>query len=120
MNEQAKQSAELWAIVEVMGHSHYAGRVSEFTDLGTPLIRVEIPAVGDLPAFEKLLGGASIFRITPCTEDVARRAAEQFHVRPLELVYLPSAEPARLSAEEDLDDDRAPDYYGDDADDQQG
>jgi hypothetical protein len=77
-----------------MGHSRYAGRVSEYSELGVPLVRVEVPAVGDQPAFEKLLGGASIFRITPCSEEAAREAAKQFRVRPLSLVRLPSVEPS--------------------------
>lgn len=86
---------ELWAIVEVMGHAQYAGRLSEYSELGVPLVRVEIPATENQPAFEKLLGASSIFRITPTTEDVARAAAEQFCVRPLSLVALPSLQPSR-------------------------
>ena len=35
--------SELWAVVEVMGHSRYAGKVSEYAELGVPLVRVEIP-----------------------------------------------------------------------------
>lgn len=38
-------TTELWAIVEVMGHARYAGRVSEYAELGVPLVRVEVPAV---------------------------------------------------------------------------
>lgn len=103
-------NSEVWAIVEVMGHSHYAGRVSEHTGLGVPLVRVEIPATRSQPAFEKLLGASSIFRITPCTEDVARLAAEQFCVRPLSLVSLPGREPGPACPPPYLED------YGDDED----
>jgi hypothetical protein len=97
----------MWAIVEVMGHSQYAGQLSEYTGLGVPLVRVEIPAVNKEPAFEKLLGAASIFRITPCTEEAAKAAAAQFRVRPLALIALPSMEPARIERpfEEWEDDD---------------
>jgi len=77
------QTQEVWAIVEVMGHSQYAGRISEYSELGVPLVRVEIPQTAEQPACEKLLGAASIFRITPCTESAARAAAEQLRVRPL-------------------------------------
>ncbi len=51
-----KSETELWAIVEVMGHSRYAGRVSEYAELGVPLVRVEVPETSSEPAFEKLLG----------------------------------------------------------------
>ena len=105
MIEEVKEAGpqDVWAVVEVMGHSEYAGRVSEYTGLGVPLVRVEIPAVEGQPAFEKLLGAASIFRITPCTEEAARRAAEGLRVRPLNMVALPSREPARLPPDEDWD-----------------
>jgi hypothetical protein len=84
-------SEELWGIVEVMGHSQYAGRLSEHSSLGVPLVRVEVPETSSQPAFEKLLGAAAIFRITPCTEEVARKSAEHLSVRPLSLVSLAAA-----------------------------
>ncbi len=96
---------EMWGIVEVMGHSHYAGRISEYAELGVPLVRVEIPETSTQPAFEKLLGQSSIFRVTPVTEEVARAAAEQFGTRPLSLVSLPAAQPARLLTTDDEDQD---------------
>jgi len=73
---------DLWAIVEVIGHSQYAGRV------------VEVPETAGQPAFEKLLGTTSIFRVTPCTEEAARGAAAALRIRPLSMVALPSREPA--------------------------
>lgn len=96
--------SELWAIVEVMGHARYAGRVSEYIALGVPLVRVEVPAVDGQPAFEKLLGASAIFRITPCDEAAATEAARQFGVSPLSLVSLPSREPSLL-ADKAYDDD---------------
>ena len=83
----------------MMGHAQYAGRVSEYSDLGVPLVRVEIPEVDGEPACEKLLGASAIFRITPCTEEAAREAAKSLRVRPLSMVALPSTEPPRLGPE---------------------
>ena len=102
-NQNQPGPQDVWAVVEVMGHSQYAGRVSEYTGFGVPLVRVEVPAVGGQPAFEKLLGASAIFRVTPCTEEAARRAAEGLRVRPLSMVALPSREPARLPLEEPYD-----------------
>jgi hypothetical protein len=104
MNEsEVKEAApqDVWAIVEVMGHSQYAGRVSEYAGLGVPLVRVEVPAVEGQPAFEKLLGASAIFRVTPCTEEAARAAAESLRVRPLNMVALPAREPAQLPLDYD-------------------
>lgn len=106
--------SELWAVVEVMGHSRYAGKVSEYSELGVPLVRVEIPETPHSPACEKLLGASSIFRITPCTEEAARAAAGQFRVEPLSLVGLPSAQPALLpddDTDEDIDAGLDPDDW---------
>ena len=84
-----------WAIVEVMGHSRYAGFVTEQAIGGCSFVRVDVPEVaaslaasGDYnlegrPAFTKLLGNGSIFAITPCTESTAREAARQFRNRPI-------------------------------------
>lgn len=101
----ANSSNDLWAIVEVMGHSQYAGRVSEYSALGVTLVRVEIPASGEQPAHEKLLGAASIFRITPCSEEVARAAAARICARPLALICLPSMAPSRIARDEEHWDD---------------
>jgi hypothetical protein len=89
--------SELWAIVEVMGHAQYAGRLSEYSALGIPLVRVEVPETDGQAAFDKLLGATAIFRITPCTEEVARAAARALKVHPLSIVAFPSA-PSREDA----------------------
>jgi hypothetical protein len=106
-SDKREENGDLWAIVEVMGHSVYAGRVSEHSGLGVPLIRVEIPETAKQPASEKLLGAASIFRITPCTEEAARKTAEAISVRPLSVVGFP-VEPQRIAfgeADEDEDEE---------------
>ena len=80
-----------WAIVEVMGHSRYAGRVTEQAVGGCNFVRVDVPAFEDHPAFTKLLGQSSIFAITPVTEDIARGMAKQYRNKPVSVFDLPSA-----------------------------
>lgn len=95
---------DCWAVVEVMGHSRYAGRVTEQAIGGCAFVRVDVPAVKDRLAFTKLLGQGSIFAITPCSEEVARTVATQSVVRPVD-VYSPSIQHALPM----IDDD--PDYH---------
>lgn len=80
------QGFDAWAIVEIMGHQRLAGRVTEQPLAGTNLLRVDVPAVGDMPAFTQLLGGAAIYRITPVVEQIARDAAVQIKADPV-IVY---------------------------------
>ena len=100
---QEPEKFNAWAICEVMGHQVYAGRVSEQTIAGAAFIRVDTPAIGDLPAFTKLLGAGSIFAITPCDEEVAMRAAASFQNRPfshLTTIRAPERLPAPSGAGE--------------------
>lgn len=68
---------EEWAVVEIMGHKKFAGKVTEQAVGGASFVRIDVPEIslpaGDvLPAFTKLFGAASIYCISPCTEDTAR------------------------------------------------
>lgn len=96
--EQQNQPVAMWAVVEVLGHVRLAGWLTEQTIAGTAFVRVDVPELAAvdtvyqkreaLPAFTKLIGGGSIYSITPCTEAVARRAAETFRVIPVQYVDL--------------------------------
>lgn len=69
-----------WCVVEIMGHKRFAGLVSEQAIGGASFVRVDVPAVTAsdgtlLPAFSKLFGAASIYCLSPCTEETARAFA---------------------------------------------
>lgn len=99
---------ELWACVEIFGHRKHYGRVKEVERFGTKMLRVDAPLesaaplLGEDEKFETFLyGGGAIFSLTPMTEEAARKWAEAERPKP----YRPLE---RLPA---------PDYYGDDDDD---
>lgn len=74
------KSFDCWAIVEVMGHKKFAGFVTEQTFGVATLIRVDVPATEQrderkTAEYSKLIGVGSIYCITPCTEEVARKCA---------------------------------------------
>lgn len=60
-----------WAIVELMGHRKFAGSVRR-----GQMLEISIPETPNNPAFVKEFGWGSVYGITPCSESVARRAAE--------------------------------------------
>lgn len=68
---EANDRAPQWAIVEIMGFRKHVGIVSEVQRFGVTMMRLE--ALGTDGAFEEhLYGGASIFSVTPTTEEKAR------------------------------------------------
>lgn len=114
MDQQQLDRAALdtWAIIEMFGHKRVAGKVSEHVLGSAVLVRVDVPeslvqrrggVPGEMvtsPAFTKLIGPSSIYCLTPCSEEVARRAAQEF-VRwdpPIPVEFQPQL-PASVSVE---------------------
>ncbi len=99
-DQQPSQAFDQWGIVEVMGHKKYAGHITEQVIAGSALVRVDVPEVklaGEPPrvvnSFTKLVGVGSVYCITPTTEEVARKMADQlarYDSDPLP-VYIPEA-----------------------------
>lgn len=60
---------ERFARVEIMGHRSHTGRISEVSQFGCVMLRVEIPAdpSGTSWIVAAEYGSAAIFGITPCT-----------------------------------------------------
>ncbi len=98
-----------WAIVEIMGHLRRAGRISEVQRFGAALLRVDIPipgeAEGETLFVSEFFSGSSIYRLRPCSEEIAREAARQIgDPRPA----MPVAYRLTGPDPEDFDDDERP------------
>lgn len=82
---------DLWAVVEVMGHKRFAGRVTKQTLAGVSFVRIDVPAISGGAGYTKLLGARAIYAITPCTEEKAIEFADRFQKQsrytPLGLLY---------------------------------
>ncbi len=78
------RSFDQWAIVEIMGHQRYAGRVTEQAVGGANFVRVDVPAGTDREPFTKLFGSAAVYALTIVDEETARAAANEFRQRPLD------------------------------------
>lgn len=88
-DQNQERQFEGHAVIELMGRSTLAGYVSEVTIAGAAMLRVDVPAVGNQPAFTKFVGGSAIYGITPTTPEIAQRAAERLRVRPVSEWTLP-------------------------------
>ncbi len=99
-----------WAIVEIMGHQKYAGRVTEQAIAGSAMLRIDIPAGKTQPAFSKLFNVSSVYSMTPTTEELATAVAAELSHAPIGIYDLPAAmreklrapAPARLVSDGDL------------------
>lgn len=78
-----------WAILEIMGHQTYAGRVSEQAVGGASFVRIDIPEIEGQAGFTKIFGAGSIYCISPCTEQVARAMAARYRQVPINRYDLP-------------------------------
>lgn len=72
--EDNNTSAPQWAVVELMGHIRYGGMVQKDNMLGTAMLRVDVPQ-GDGQFVTQMINPSSIYRITFCSEEIARVAA---------------------------------------------
>ncbi len=104
-----------YAIVEVLGHRTIIGRVSEVQRFGAALMAIE-PIWQDalLPAV--LIGGASIYQMTPCSAEVAfaRQPRQHYSLPPSIRATVPEPPIAALEHHAEDDDDEgdpiAPDF----------
>lgn len=78
--------AASWACVEIFGHRKHYGRISQVEQFGTKMLRVDVPQgqCADDKFETFYYGGASIFSITPMTEEAARKWAEYYAPTPVE------------------------------------
>lgn len=81
MNEQ---KLDLWALVELFGHSKIAGRCTEQNIAGANMLRVDVPETSTQPAFTRFFGSAAIYAINPIDEQTARFMADKLQVKPIE------------------------------------
>jgi hypothetical protein len=80
-----------WAILEIMGHQRFAGYVSEVAIGGASMLRIDVPEAGALPAFTRYFGAASVYSISPVTEELARNIAQQLEQQPVTVYDLPES-----------------------------
>lgn len=107
MQTETTTEAPQWAVIELMGHVRYGGQVSKDTQLGTAMLRVDVPQ-GDT-MITQLINPSSIYRLTMCSEEIARAAAKAGDPKPMgtwELQHLALAAP-----------ETAPDFFDDQDDD---
>jgi hypothetical protein len=80
---------ETWAVIELFGHQKIAGLVTEAAIGGCNLIRVDVPATDQQPAYTRYFGPGAIYSITPVSEEIARSVLAYIRPRPVSPYMLP-------------------------------
>lgn len=109
-----ENKTEVWAIVDLFGHTRVAGRISDHVIGGETFIRIDIPAIGDQAEFTELYGKGAIYSIKFVAEELARGVAQHLKRQPISMYDLPEEMRQRLRAlpapvhrdEDDFDDEQ--------------
>lgn len=96
MHDKTVENFEAWGLLELFGHQRLAGKLSEQTVGGVHFIRIDVPAVGDVPAYTRFFTQGAIYGMTVTTEDVARRLASGLRARPVHAYELAEPEAPAL------------------------
>jgi hypothetical protein len=113
INERASDTGtsgfDQWAIVDVMGHQRFIGKVTEQVIAGAGFIRVDVPGEDGTVTFSKLLGTASIHSISIVSEEIARAMASRGKQSPLsaydiERLKVPQPRLATRDSDQEYDD----------------
>lgn len=99
-----QQQFEAWGLIELFGHNKLAGRITEQTIGGCHFIRVDVPAVGDIPEYTRCFTQGAIYGLTFTSEDVARRLAAGLQARPIMEYQLQVNPQGRLPYDDEGDD----------------
>jgi len=68
-----------------MGHNKIAGKVTEHKFGNQSMLRVDVPAVDDLPAFTKIIAVNAVYAINPLSETDAVDFAKNLKAKPLDV-----------------------------------
>lgn len=116
------QLFEGWAVIELMGHVRLAGYVTEEEHFGAKLGRIDVPL--EQGSVTQFFGGSSVYRVTPCSEVIAKQIAQDSISKPIkEWEVKHVVDPKRLSSlpiemspnnfsEEECEDDDDDDDFG--------
>lgn len=97
---------EGWAVLELMGHRRLAGRLSEATIGGGSFVRIDVPG-DDGDVATQFYSPASVYCITPTTEENARAVALRNRPTPITRFELAPTRPAEAELV-DVDDEDEP------------
>lgn len=99
--ERKTDTFEGFCVLELMGHRKLAGMVREVTIAGAGFLRLDVPSE-EGTVVTQFIPPSSLYCLTPCSEDIARRYAQHNQPQPVTRYELPA--PVAIVRNDDADD----------------
>lgn len=87
---------ECWGLVELMGRTRLAGKISEQTIGGCAFIRLDVPELEGVPGYTRLFTQSAIYGLTILTEPLAVQLAATLRAKPVQAYELPDPPAPRV------------------------
>lgn len=88
---------EGWFILEILGHRRLGGFVREVQIAGAGFLRIDIPSLSGERVATQFYPPASVYALTPTTEEIARRVAAANRPEPVARWELESVNPSEVA-----------------------
>lgn len=75
---------DIYALVELFGHSRIAGRVTERNFGGSTFLQVDVPETKKNPSFSRFLNPSAVYAINPVDEVTMKNLAESIQSQPIQ------------------------------------
>lgn len=96
---------ETWGLLELMGRTRLAGKLSEQTIAGIGFIRIDVPPVGATQGFTRFFTASALYGMTPLGEATARALAATLRSVPIDAYEVRSLAAPALQSRVDFDED---------------
>lgn len=88
---EEKDKNELgWCILELLGHRRLGGYLTETEIAGAGFLRIDVPGMGGGNSITQFVTPASVYAITPVTQEIAEAVAKLNQPEPVSRWELPA------------------------------
>lgn len=81
-----------WCILELLGHRRLGGYLTETEIAGSGFLRIDVPGIDGGNSVTQFVTPASVYAITPVTQEMAEAVAKRNQPEPVPRWELPSPE----------------------------
>lgn len=99
------EKQEMFALVELFGHTKIAGRISDHAVGSSMFVRIDVPETKTVKQFSRIINPSAIYSITPVSEVICNEMANIFRVEPLNVFEINSIKGLSEGHYNDIDDD---------------